>query len=52
MAGLDFHFPLGSDPGIPLPEASHSSSCRAGANIPAATNRGAWGRQTSWEKGL
>lgn len=21
VAGLDFHFPLGSDPGIPLPEA-------------------------------
>lgn len=52
MASLDFHFPLGSDPGIPLPEARVAVP-PAGLELstPSET-KGHGGRQEGWGKGL
>lgn len=52
MAGLDSHFPLGSDPGIPLPEARVAVPPAVLELNTLRETRGLGGRQEGWEKGL
>lgn len=52
VAGLDFHFPFGSDPGIPLPEAGVAVPPAALELHTPRKTKGFGGRQEGREKGL